>query len=125
MKVIICDDSAFMRNILRNMILRISPETEIVAEAANGKEAIEQYKIHRPDLVTLDITMPVMNGLDALKEIRQYDPNAVVAMVSAISQQPVIIDAIKHGAIDFIIKPFTVVRLVELLNRIQRHRTRV
>lgn len=123
MRVLLCDDSLFMRRILQSMLIKLDPDIEVVAQAGNGKDAVELYKIHRPDLVTLDITMPVMGGIEALKEIKKIDPDAMIAMVSAIGQQPTIIEAIRSGACDFIIKPFTKERLMDLLRRIDRHKT--
>lgn len=105
MNVLMVDDARLMTHILGS-ILRGMGHT-IVGEARNGKEAVKKYKKLKPDLVTLDITMPVCDGLKALKEIKKYDPDANVIMVSAMGQQSFILEAIEHGASEFIVKPFT------------------
>ena len=85
--------------------------------ASNGQEAIEKYKKNKYDFVTMDITMDKMNGLDALKEITRFDPNAKVIMCSSMGQQCLILEAIKYGAIDFVVKPFTDEKIDEIINR--------
>ncbi len=115
-KVMFVDDSSFMRTILKGIILRDS--FELAGEAANGKEAIELYQKVQPDIVTMDIIMPEMNGIDAVKQIRAMDPNAKIIMVSAMGQQGMVIDAIQAGARDFIIKPFQPPRIHEALRRV-------
>lgn len=112
-KIIIADDSLFMRMILRNSLVEFG--YEIVAEASNGLEVLTLYSEHKPDLVTLDITMPEMDGLTALKEIKMMDPDAKVIMVSAMGQQALLIRAVSMGAIDFIVKPFNKDRVREAL----------
>jgi len=113
--IMVVDDAAFMRLMIRN-ILEEAGHT-VVCEAENGLEAVEKYKQYHPDLVTLDITMPVMEGLEALKLIRRYDPFAVVIMCSAMGQKPMVIDAIKMGAKDFIVKPVQQDRVIEAVNK--------
>lgn len=103
-RVLVVDDSVLMRHLVKETL--ISDGWEVAAEAANGKEAIEMYKKHRPDVVSLDIIMPESDGLEALRGIRQFDPNARVVVVSAINQTKNISDAIRAGAQDFITKPF-------------------
>lgn len=112
-KIIIVDDSLFMRMILKNSLVEFG--YEIVAEASNGLEALTLYSEYKPDLVTLDITMPEMDGLTALKEIKMLDPDAKVIMVSAMGQQALLIRAVSMGAIDFIVKPFNKDRIREAL----------
>ena len=113
--IMVVDDAAFMRLMIRN-ILEEAGHT-VVCEAENGREAVDKYKQYRPDLVTLDITMPVMEGLEALGEIRRFDPNAVVIMCSAMGQKPMVIEAIKMGAKDFIVKPVQPDRVLEAVGK--------
>ena len=109
-RVMIVDDAAFMRKRIRNILAKEG--YEIVAESANGREAVENYKQHKPDVVTMDITMPEMDGITALQEIRNMDPLATVVMVTAMGQQSMVIKAIKAGAKDFIVKPFEPERVI-------------
>jgi len=104
-KVLIVDDSAFMRLTLKTLLEKNG--YEVVGEAENGKIGVEKYKELRPDIVTLDITMPVMDGLTALFEIRQYDQEAKVVIVSAMGQEANVRQAVLYGAKNFIVKPFT------------------
>lgn len=105
-----------MRSILKGIILK--EPYELAGEAGSGKEAVELYRELKPDLVTMDIVMPEMNGIDAVREIRSLDPEAKVIMVSAMGQQGMVIDAIQAGARDFIIKPFQPPRIQEALKRV-------
>jgi len=114
-KVLIVDDTKFMRNILRNIIKK--RDMEIVGEAANGEEAVELYKKLKPDLVTMDIIMPVMDGIEAVKKIMEYDSNAKILICSAMGQQSLVIEAIQAGAKDFVIKPFQPGRVLEAIDR--------
>ena len=102
--VLVVDDALFMRTALTNMFKEWG--LEVVAQAANGREAVAMYKEHSPDLVTMDLTMPIMSGLDALKLIIQDDPEAKIIMITALGQQRVIVEALENGAKDFITKPF-------------------
>lgn len=115
-RVLIVDDAAFMRMSIRTMLVKNG--YEIVGEASNGLEAIDKYKTLRPDLVTMDITMPGMTGLDALKEIMQFDSNAKVVMFSAMGQEIMIREAIMLGAKSFIVKPFTENHVIKALGQI-------
>ncbi len=103
-RIMIVDDAAFMRGILKDAILKTS--CDVVAEAKNGEEAVMLYKQFKPDLVTMDITLPGMDGITALKEIRAYDPKAKVIMCSAMGQQVMVVNALQAGAKDFLVKPF-------------------
>lgn len=103
-KIMIVDDAAFMRITIKNMLQK--SEHEVIGEAENGKVAVEKYRELKPDIVTMDITMPEMDGLVALKEIRKEDPGAKVIMVSAMGQEAMVRDAILSGAKGFIVKPF-------------------
>ena len=91
---------------------------ENIIEAADGEQAIQTYKTEKPDLVIMDITMPNKNGLDALKEIRQIDPNAVIVMCSAMGQESMVVEAIRNGAKDFIVKPFKSERIIKTVQGI-------
>lgn len=116
--VLVVDDATFMRMMIRNILTKNN--FEIVGEAANGEEAIAKYIELKPDLVTLDITMPGMDGVTVLKRIRQHDPNARVVMCSAMGQQAMVVEAIQNGARDFINKPFHPQKVVEILRRALR-----
>ena len=102
-KILVVDDAAFMRMRCKKLLSQSGFD---VIEAATGAQAVEVYKESRPDAVLLDITMPDMDGLTALKELRKLDPEAKVAMVSAMGQQSVVMEALKSGARDFLVKPF-------------------
>lgn len=103
-KILIVDDAAFMRISIKNMLK--NSDHEVVGEAENGKVAIEQYKALQPDIVTMDITMPEMDGLEALKRIVEINPAAKVIMVSAMGQETMVREAVMSGAKGFIVKPF-------------------
>ena len=115
MKILICDDAAFMRMMLKDMILKLGHE--VIGEAKNGKEAIDKYKELKPDLVTMDITMPDVDGLEGLKGIMDYDRNAKVIMCSAMGQEAMVLESIKTGAKDFIVKPFKIERVRDALEK--------
>lgn len=115
-RVLIVDDAVFMRMKLKDILEKNG--YEVVAEAQNGAEAIEKYKIEGPDLVTMDITMPEMDGIEALKGIKAVNPQAKVIMCSAMGQQSMVMEAIQAGALDFIVKPFDTDRVIQSLNKI-------
>jgi two-component system chemotaxis response regulator CheY len=102
-KILVVDDAAFMRMRCKKLLTQSGFD---VVEAAIGAQAVEVYKEDHPDVVLLDITMPDMDGLTALKELKKFDPDAKVAMVSAMGQQSVVMEALKFGARDFLVKPF-------------------
>ncbi|MBP2001108.1 two-component system chemotaxis response regulator CheY [Paenibacillus shirakamiensis] len=114
-RILIVDDAAFMRMMIRDILTKNG--FEVVGEAQDGAQAIEKYKELRPDLITMDITMPEMDGIAALKEIKKIDSAAKVIMCSAMGQQAMVIDAIQAGAKDFIVKPFQSDRVVEAINK--------
>ena len=115
-KVLIVDDAVFMRMKLKDILEKNG--YQVVYEAQNGLEAIEKYKATQPDLVTMDITMPEMDGVEALKEIKAFDSNAKVLMCSAMGQQSMVMDAIRAGAVDFIVKPFDSDRVIKALDKV-------
>lgn len=114
-KILVVDDAAFMRMMIKDILTKNG--YQVVGEAADGLQAVAQYQELKPDLVTLDITMPEMDGIEALKEIRKTDPKAKVIMCSAMGQQAMVIDAIQAGAKDFIVKPFQADRVVEAVRK--------
>lgn len=115
-RVLIVDDALFMRNMLADIFTRAG--WEVVAEAENGEEAIAMYRQHRPHLVTMDIVMPVMGGIDALKKIIQQESEARIIVCSALGQKHLILDAINAGARDFIVKPFQSEQVLEVAERV-------
>lgn len=114
-RVLIVDDAAFMRMMIRDILTKNN--FEVVGEATNGQEAVALFLELKPDLVTLDITMPGMDGVTVLKTICQHDPRARVVMCSAMGQQAMVVEAIQNGAKDFINKPFHPQKVVETLRR--------
>jgi two-component system chemotaxis response regulator CheY len=113
--VLIADDAAFMRMMIKNILTEAG--YDIVGEAENGQVAVAKYRELSPDLTTMDITMPEMDGLEALKEIRGADPSARVVMCSAMGQQSMVIESIQAGARDFIVKPFQPDRVLEAVKK--------
>lgn len=116
-KVLVVDDAMFMRNMLKE-ILNNSGRYEVVGEASNGQEAIELYGQIKPDIVTMDIVMPVMDGIEATREILKIDPMAKIVMCSALGQEPLVIESIAAGAKDFIVKPFSPEKVIRVLDQI-------
>ncbi|MCR5203106.1 MAG: response regulator [Lachnospiraceae bacterium] len=114
-KILIVDDASFMRTTIRDILE--SGGFEIVGEAENGELGIDLYESLHPDLVIMDITMPVMDGLEALKRIKKIDQAAKVVMCSAMGQQEIVIESIKCGANDFIVKPFQSEKVIEAVKR--------
>ncbi|MGG3889829.1 response regulator [Metabacillus fastidiosus] len=115
-RILIVDDAKFMRMTLSNILNKGS--YEVVGEAQNGMEAVEMYQELKPDLVTMDVTMPEKNGVEALKEIKEKFPDAKIIMCSAIGQQKMVVEAIEAGAKDFIVKPFDESRVIEAITRV-------
>jgi len=112
--ILVVDDAAFMRMMIRDILAR---EGYVIQEAVNGRDAIEKYRETRPDLVTLDITMPEVDGIEALQEIRKINPEARVLMVSAMGQQKLIMDALEAGAADFLVKPFQPTKVLQTVKK--------
>ena len=116
-KLLIVDDTLFIRETIKRMLDEVDVDIEIVGEADNGEDAIRLYREKRPDLVTMDITMPNKNGLEATKEICAEFPDAKIIMVTAVGQQKNVITALENGATDFMTKPFTKERLIDMLKQ--------
>lgn len=115
-KVLIVDDAAFMIMMIKDILEKNG--YDVVGEASNGLVAVDLYKKEKPDVVTMDITMPDMDGIEAVKQIRTFDPNAKIIMCSAMGQQSMVMDAIKSGAKDFIVKPFQADRVLEAIKKV-------
>jgi two-component system chemotaxis response regulator CheY len=115
-KILIVDDAAFMRMMLKDILTKNG--YEVVGEASDGNEAVAKFQELKPDLVTLDITMPNKDGIQALKDIKAIDPNALCVMCSAMGQQSMVIEAIQSGAKDFIVKPFQADRVLESIHKV-------
>ena len=114
--ILICDDAAFMRMMIKDILTKNG--YNIAGEAENGQKAVEKYAELKPDLVLMDITMPEMDGIGALKRIKAADPSASVIMCSAMGQQAMVIEAIQAGAKDFIVKPFQAERVLEAVKKV-------
>lgn len=114
--ILICDDAAFMRMMIKDILTKNG--YNIVGEAENGAKAVEKYNELKPDLVLMDITMPEMDGIEALKKIKAGDPNASIIMCSAMGQQAMVIESIQSGAKDFIVKPFQADRVLEAVQKV-------
>ena len=114
-RVLVVDDAAFMRMMLSDHLTKAG--FEVVGHAENGQVAVGKYKELKPDLVTMDITMPEMDGIQAVKEIRKMDPQARIVMCSAMGQQHMVMEAIQAGARDFIVKPFDPTRVVQAVTK--------
>jgi two-component system chemotaxis response regulator CheY len=115
-RVLICDDAIFMRSMIRNILTGAG--FDVVGEAENGVQAVDRYHELLPDLVTMDIVMPEMGGIDATREIVRMHPEAKVLICSAIGQQTLVIEAIQAGARDFVVKPFQPSHVLEAIQRV-------
>lgn len=115
-KILVVDDTKFMRQTLSSILTNNGHE--VIGEAENGEKAVELYEKFRPDLVTMDITMPVLNGIEAARRILAKDPDASIIMCSAIGQQKIVVEAIQIGAKDFIVKPFDEMQVLTTVNKI-------
>jgi two-component system chemotaxis response regulator CheY len=114
--VLVCDDAIFMRTMISDILSQAG--FEIVGEAESGLQAVEKYKVLKPDLVTMDIVMPDMGGIEAVREICKGDPEAKILMCSAMGQQALVVEAIQAGAKDFVVKPFQPSRVLEAVQRV-------
>jgi two-component system chemotaxis response regulator CheY len=115
-RILICDDAIFMRTMIADILTGAG--YEIAGEAESGLQAVERYKTIKPDLVTMDIVMPDMGGIDAVKAIVAIDPGAKILMCSAMGQQSLVVEAIQAGAKDFVVKPFQPARVLEAVQRV-------
>ena len=114
--ILICDDAAFVRMMIKDILTKNG--YNVAGEAENGAKAVEKYNELKPDLVLMDITMPEMDGIQALKKIKESSPEAVVIMCSAMGQQAMVIESIQAGAKDFIVKPFQADRVLEAVKKV-------
>lgn len=114
--ILITDDAVFMRMMLKSILTNNG--YEVCGEASNGKEALDKYKELKPDIVTMDITMPEVDGITGVKLIRDYDPSAKIIMCSAMGQQTMVLEAIRAGAVDFVVKPFDNSRVLEAIRKV-------
>ena len=114
--VLVCDDAIFMRTMIRDILAQAG--FDVVGEAETGAQAVERYRQLKPDLVTMDIVMPDMGGIDAVREIVKQDPDAKILMCSAMGQQALVFEAIQAGAKDFVVKPFQPSRVLEAVKRV-------
>ena len=114
-RILVVDDAKFMRHLLKKLLTEAG--FEIAGEAVNGEEAVAKFEALRPDLVTMDVVMPAMNGLEALQRIRDIDPAAKVVMVSAVDQRESLLEAVRAGATDYVVKPFDGKRVSAAVHR--------
>ncbi|MDO4772681.1 MAG: response regulator [Bacillota bacterium] len=115
-RILVVDDASFMRMMVKDILTKNG--YEVAGEAENGQKAIEKYNELNPDLVIMDITMPEVDGIEAVKRIRANDPEAKIVMCSAMGQQAMVIEAIQAGAKDFIVKPFQADRVLEAVKKV-------
>lgn len=113
--LLIADDSRFMRMMLRDILT--GEGHSVVAEASTGEDTIKLYAKFRPDIVTMDIVMPEPNGIECVRRIREFDPHAKIVMVTALGQEAMVVEALKAGASDFVIKPFKAEKVVQAINK--------
>jgi len=114
--ILISDDALFMRTMLKTIL--VNSGYQVAGEAANGEEAVNMYQECKPDLVFMDITMPVMDGITAVKKIRSFDPSSKIIMCTAMGQKEMVIEAIRSGAKDFIVKPFQPDRVIQSVEKV-------
>ncbi len=114
--ILVCDDAIFMRTMISDILTEAG--YEVIGEAETGIQAVKEYSRLKPDLVTMDIVMPDMGGIDAVREIRKADPEAKILMCSAMGQQALVVEAIQAGAKDFVVKPFQPSRVLEAVQRV-------
>ena len=114
--VLVCDDAIFMRTMISDILVQAG--FDVIGEAESGVQAVEKYRQLKPDLVTMDIVMPDMGGIEAVREICKTDPDARILMCSAMGQQALVIEAIQAGARDFVVKPFQPSRVLEAVQRV-------
>jgi len=115
-KILVCDDAMFTRTLISDILVKAG--YQVVAEAANGVQAIEKYQQDKPDLVIMDLIMPDMGGIEAIKKIRKLDPNALIIVCSAMGQQALVMEALDAGASDFVVKPFQPAQILNTLKKL-------
>jgi two-component system chemotaxis response regulator CheY len=115
LRILVVDDAAFVRAKIGRLL---SANGYVIEEAENGAEAVSKYQSYRPDIVLMDITMPIMDGISAVRELRRLDPGVKVVMCTALGQRAMVLEAIKAGARDFIVKPFDNERVLEAIERL-------
>ena len=120
-RILIVEDAPYMREMLVEMLKQKGGSYEVVGFAVNGMEAVEKYKELKPDLVTMDLVMEVMDGIQAIEEIKKYDPNALILVISALGTPEYRDAALKAGADDYLWKPFTVKNLTDVLTKLLEH----
>jgi len=120
-RILVVDDAMFMRSVIKDILHNASGRYEVVGEASNGREGVARYKELTPDVVTMDIVMPQMDGIEATREILQVNPAAVVVICSAMGQEALVVESISAGAKDFIVKPFTSERVLQVLAKVVPH----
>lgn len=118
-KVLVVDDALFMRSMIKD-ILASSGQYGVVGEATNGREAVQKFQELSPELITMDIVMPVLDGIEATREIMKLDPSVRIVMVSALGQEPLVIESIAAGAKDFIVKPFSAEKVLRVLGQVMK-----
>jgi two-component system chemotaxis response regulator CheY len=114
--VLLVDDSTFMRLKMKSLVENLG--FQVIGEGANGKEGVDKYKILRPDILLMDITMPEMDGVEALRQIMKCDPKAVVVMVSAMGQERIVMETVLAGAKNFIVKPYEDDKVAAVLKKL-------
>jgi two-component system chemotaxis response regulator CheY len=114
--VLVCDDAIFMRTMVSDILEKAG--FEVLGQAESGLQAVEKYKQLKPDFVTMDIVMPEMGGIDAVREIKKHDPNAKILMCSAMGQQQLVVEAMQAGARGFVVKPFQPARVLEAVQQL-------
>jgi len=120
-RVLIVDDALYMRSMIKD-ILTTTGRFEIAGEASNGREAVDRFLEMKPDLVTMDIVMPELDGIEATREILKRQPDAVIVMCSALGQEALVIESIAAGAKDFIVKPFTPEKVLKVVDNVMKER---
>jgi two-component system, chemotaxis family, chemotaxis protein CheY len=117
-RVLVVDDAMFMRSMIKDILHNASGRYEVAGEASNGRDAVARYRELKPDLVTMDIVMPQMDGIEATREILKLDAAAVIVICSAMGQEALVVESISAGAKDFIVKPFTSDRVLQVLAKV-------
>jgi len=116
-KVLIVDDTLFMRALIKDILVQ-SGKFDVAGEATNGKEAVEKFEELQPDMIMMDIVMPILDGIEAVRQIIKQDPRAKIVMCSAVEQEPLVIESIAAGAKDFILKPFSAEKILRVMDQV-------